>query len=183
MSREIDSLKSMGLSELLADTPDLPVEFTDRLNAEAKLSKLKVPPVTPPVEDETELKYPADLSSIGDLILGTLYGKYMSWQGYCRYLLNLKEADVLLVNNMLGNVKKTLKREIHELPEGTRMTVEAKRDFVECHPVVAGLEKVLTRFEIERSIVNGRFCHFEACAKALSREISRREMENSKNRI
>lgn len=168
--------------EILAIVPDTPPqEHSAALRAEAKLKKLSIPPVTLP--DAGELKFPGEMSALSDIVLGDIYGKFMSWSGYCRYLMTLKEADILVAKNRLLTVRRVLKNSAHERSQSVKMTVDARRDFADAHPAVLALEKVLTNFEVERRVVEARYAHFENCSRALSREISRREMESERKTL
>lgn len=174
--------QSEEFNRILNSIPPLEVELTERIAAEAKLEKLKVPkPTIPEMEEDEPLIYPRDLSGIADQMLGKTYGQYMAWTGYCRYLLNLKEADILLVKNTQAILKKQLKAEAAELQY--LKTVEARKDYVELNGAVIQLDKLLTEFEVEKQVVEARFYHFDNCSKALSREISRRDAERDRTRL
>lgn len=175
------------IEEVLESIPALPEEIQEIIDAEAKLDKLNVPRVVPPLTEDGELssepKYPADLSAIGDQFLGQTYGMFMAWSGYMRYLLNLKEADILVTKGRLNLYRKMLRREVDKsYSELGLKTQEMRGNYVEADSVLLQLEKLLLRFESEKKVVEARYYHFDSCSRALSREISRREYEKEKQR-
>lgn len=161
------------LSDIMSQIEPLDSEFQEIIDTEAKLEKLGVPPVHTPDDSSEPPKYPSDLSGVGNTELGDTYGKFMAWSGYLRYLSNLKTADILLTKNRIHVISSMLRDSASK--DNALKNSDQRKAYVESDGTILQLEMLLAKFEAEKSIVDARYYHFDNCAKALSREISRRE--------
>lgn len=180
MDTRYADLQNQELNDLLGNLPEMELDNRATIEAETRLDKLGIPAVDKPGGDAP--RYPEDLSLMDDLSLGKLYGQFMAFSGYCKYLVHLKDADILYAQNMLSTTKKVVKKKVSDISDSTKskVTVDAKRDLVDGHPVVMALERALTTYEIQKKVAESRYSHYESCARALSREVARRELANDR---
>lgn len=136
----------------------------------AKLDKMGVPNAHIPESEEP--RYPGDITALELKALGKLYGEFMGWAAYCKHLFQLKEADVLLAKNMVSQARRWAMRE-----RGISGATKKEKDLIDTDETVLQLEAVQTEFEVQRTTLEARLDWFDECAKALSREITRRQME------
>lgn len=135
-----------------------------------KLDSLGIPKILAP--DVEEPLYPGDVTMLDLKTLGTRYGEFMGWSAYCKYLFRLKEADVLLAKNMVSQARRWAMKEL-----GISGSTKKEKELIETDDTVLQLEAVLTEFEVQKATLEARLDWFDECAKALSREITRRQME------
>lgn len=151
----------MNIKEILESLPKVDFENPTRKNTEDLLKKYGIPDIMKP--DAVDLKFPSDVTTVADETLGQLIGQYYSWTGYLESLLAQKEADILLVKNAISRVIKNY--------VGKDKIKKADAERAEA---VLALEGVMADLEIQYKIVAARHRFFDACGKALSRELSRR---------
>ena len=113
--------------------------------------------------DHEILPYPEDVVSLDDETLGRYYTSYMELVGYIEFLMSMKEGDILLV-------KSAISRYIKNSISANKM----KKADAERHETVIALESTLTDLEIQYKIIEARHKFYDACSKALSRDLTRR---------
>lgn len=146
------------------------VSFLDALSSkEAKNLKKSFDTLTAEFSSDPP-KYPPDMVALGPEDLGRAYNDFMAWQGYLRYALTVKEADITLLKGYLNTVRKVLHA---DLVVGGKKDKEVK-EAVDHDETVIALEKLLTETEVEQQYIQAQFYFYETRAKTLSREISRR---------
>lgn len=160
----------MNLNEFLEKVRNTDLVNTIKRESVEKLDQIGIPKARIPVFEEP--RYPEDITSIDLRSLGKLYGEFMAWSAYCKYLLKLKEADVLLAKNMVSQARKWAARE-----HGVTLSSRKGKEVIDSDETVLQLEAAQTEFEVQKTTLEARLDWFDECSKALSREISRRHME------
>lgn len=130
-----------------------------RKSAEDKLTSFGIP------DNRFEMevpKYPSDVTLLSDDELGRYLSAYLVTAGFLRKLIALKESDILFADATLSRFVKT---KVHEGMK--KADAEREEDAV-------ALEGSVMELGIQLKVVQGRWEHFDACAKALSRELTRR---------
>ena len=151
----------MKIQEVLDSLPQ--IEFTNpiRTSTDEKLNHMGVPQVRKP--DIDLLPYPDDVTQVSDEKLGHLLTSYMAWTGYLEYLMVTREADILLVKNAIS---RTVKDQV-----GSK---GMKKADAERHETIIALDGIVAELEIQYKTVESRHRFYDACSKALSRELTRR---------
>jgi hypothetical protein len=132
-------------------------------------------PIVPAPED-ADVKYPEDLTQVDGSGIGVLYGKFMGWAGYLKYLLNLSESKVLYLKSVIATYSAVTEKELRESgekPGKIKLLISADQD-------LAMLETYLAELQFESKSIEARFEYFDTCSKAISRELSRRISEKEK---
>jgi len=111
--------------------------------------------------------FPDDVTRLDDETLGRYYSQYMELVGYIEYLMANKEADILLVKSAISRYIKN-----------SISTENVKKADAERREIVIALESTLTDLEIQYKIIEARFRFYDACSKALSRDLTRRVNKN-----
>lgn len=166
----------MSPKDFLKKLTEYDLENTIQADAVRKLNALGMPKISVP--DIEEPKYPADISLLGSQALGQLYGVFMGWVAYCKYLYQLKEADVLLAKSLVSQARRYVATEL-----GITGSNKKEKDLIDNDDIVMKMEFILTEYEIQKTTVGSRLEFFDSCAKALSREISRRQLDAEKTSL
>lgn len=144
--------------------------------AEEKLRKQNLPLPAKPKGENVEYEFPEDPNSVTNIELGQLMAQFASFFGYTQRLLGLAESEFILV-------EAEYKLQIHT--RGIKLREEHGRisaDAIEA--MVLGEDGDLTELYKRylelltiKTQLDSRIKIFQAAYSALSRELSRREME------
>lgn len=126
---------------------------------------------------DTEVAYPADLVALDSQGLSNTYGAFMGWAGYCKYNMTLVESKILALKSIQKAYMNTLGKDYAEVkPSKAKQLMLADTDLVKLDTFIAELT-----FEFKN--IEARYEYFDSCAKALSRELSRRISETEKTKL
>lgn len=138
------------------------------------LPDISLPDVTVPVD--IDLRYPEDLTEVDGSGIGVLYGKFMGWAGYFKYLLNTVESKVLYLKSAIKNYAALTERELVD----NGVPAKNIKSAVALDLDLLMLEQFLAELVYEAKLLEARFEYFDSCSKAISRELSRRIAEKEK---
>ena len=145
--------------------------------AQRKMSKQGLPVPVKPREKDVEFEYPEDPSRLTPVAIGQWMARFTGWFNYATTLLGRVASELvpveaeyrLRVNSLRGNV-------LDDLPSRPAAEV-VESEVLKQHDALAPLyERRLKLMTVEK-ILDARARIYERGYQAMSRELTRREME------